>query len=625
MGGLCELLAMSQDERVDQRNLAGRAGPEAPSPRSQQPQRRRAVILYLAATAAVLIALTAADIAAIGLKVSTAGADSADKYSDSIGYCAVMLGIAYYLGRTRNAPGNGKQLNRLGRIISVIPVWALIQIPYFGGLDRSAKRRLCIRNIAITAGSVLVWSLWTDLRSAVTGPVIAMAVLQVGAIALAVVMCRRMPAAGLPPAGMAPLTADDTSRSQAGPPAEMPDGIPPADKIIDVSPLAADARRLYWLTGSLKFDAIFLAVPVLAEIRPLSVGTACAAIVAAFAIAMLIQEDWIRPATGLALALALTSAACFVPVAFGVIGSNDVAALIGWAISAGLFLWLYLRQRRSSGLTDAEVQAASRVGHLPRRQAGLTFHRLAPRLWIRGGLGLVCAIPVVVAGLVNTIFSPPLISGWIQSALDKLYALARDSVDVWLAGARSEERIITALVMPPEPGMWQLSVRGDMLRTGKFSIPLLSPLIVPFGEFLRTRLEVYGEVQMIDETPAGPEAESAERSASMVVMPVDVSYSANILNQVAALGTRMPLLLVAQSIGKRPLGSWPLLASQMRDRGIALPVIDDPVRTIAVLAGATCEKTIYLAPRRDQWGYMAAIYEAFGAISARTRTARAQR
>jgi hypothetical protein len=87
----------------------------------------------------------------------------------------------------------------------------------------------------------------------------------------------------------------------------------------------------------------------------------------------------------------------------------------------------------------------------------------------------------------------------------------------------------------------------------------------------------------------------------------------------------MPLLLVAQSIGKRPLGSWPLLASQMRDRGIALPVIDDPVRTIAVLAGATCEKTIYLAPRRDQWGYMAAIYEAFGAISARTRTARAQR
>jgi hypothetical protein len=119
-------------------------------------------------------------------------------------------------------------------------------------------------------------------------------------------------------------------------------------------------------------------------------------------------------------------------------------AVIGWVIWPAFFLWLHLRQRRSSGLSDAEIQAASRVGHLPRRQAGPTARRVPPPgLWIRGTLGMLCAIPVVIVGLINSIFGVAVISGWIQTALDNLYAFARGSVDAFLADARSEEPVIT--------------------------------------------------------------------------------------------------------------------------------------------------------------------------------------
>ena len=144
-------------------------------------------------------------------------------------------------------------------------------------------------------------------------------------------------------------------------------------------------------------------------------------------------------------------------------------------------------------------------------------------LWIRGTLGMLCAIPVVIVGLVNSIFGIALISGWIQTALDRLYAFARGSVDAFLAGARSEEPVATALATPPDPAMWQISVRGDLLRWGKVCLPPLIPIIVPFGEFLRTRLEVYGEVRMIRETLRHPEAEPAGHESAMVVMPLGVS------------------------------------------------------------------------------------------------------
>jgi hypothetical protein len=221
--------------------------------------------------------------------------------------------------------------------------------------------------------------------------------------------------------------------------------------------------------------------------------------------------------------------------------------------------------------------------------------------------------------LVNTFFGVVVVAGWIQVALDKLYVFASGSAGALLANARSEERIIAALAAPAEPGMWQLHVRGDLLRWGKLYLPLLAPLTVPFGEFLRSRLEVYGEVRMIHETPDRPEAEPTEHQARVVVMPLGVPYSADVLTKVCELATRIPLLLLVVPTGSRPpeqwpLEQWPLLVRQMRDREVALPAMDDPARTIAVLHQAIGKKIVFTAGRRNQWGYTAALHEAFRAI-----------
>jgi hypothetical protein len=85
------------------------------------------------------------------------------------------------------------------------------------------------------------------------------------------------------------------------------------------------------------------------------------------------QEDWIRPTAGVALALALICGICLGSASFGILVlSGAWGAVIGWVIWPVFFCWPYLRQRRSSGLRDAEIQAVGRVGHLPRRQGGPT-------------------------------------------------------------------------------------------------------------------------------------------------------------------------------------------------------------------------------------------------------------
>lgn len=607
---------------------ARRRTAEVPRGQSSSRQRndQRAVAAYRVAVAALLVALAAADFVAFGLEKFRLdnSTSTGDAVAGSAVYCGVMLGIAYYLGRTRYAPGSGQRLRWLGRLFSVVPIWGLIQISAFPGVNRLTKRRLCVRNIAITAGSVLVWSSWNDLRRPVAGSV-AMAVVQVTGIMLAVLMSRKIPATGLPEARKVPSLAGTTTRMQPRSAAEMPDDSPAADEIVDVSPLAAGARRLYWLAGAMKFGTIFLVVlPAASQshFRPFSWGIAGAGILAVLAVTVLMQEDWIRPIVGFALALGLISAICFVPAVFDVLTASAAwQGLLLWIIWPSSFLWLYWRQRRSAGLSDAEIQAASRIGHLPRRQGDPVVRRVPPAgLWVRGIIGMLCAIPVVLAGLVNTIFGVIVIQNWIQAALDKLYAFARGSVGALLAAARSGERITVTLATPPEPEAWQLQVRGDLIYWGKLSFPPLLALSVPFEEFLRARLEAYGQVRMIQEKLRRSSAGSADNEASsLVVMPVGVpngaSYPSDVINKVAALGARMPLLLPVQPIGRRPLEQWRLLAQVMRISGIALPAMGDPIRTIAVLHQATGKKIVFTAQKRNQWGYIAVIHEVFRAIN----------
>ncbi len=50
-------------------------------------------------------------------------------------------------------------------------------------------------------------------------------------------------------------------------------------------------------------------------------------------------------------------------------------------------------------------------------------------------------------------------------------------------------------------------------------------------------------------------------------------------------------------------------------RGVGLPDLDEPERTIAVLHRATGTNVVYLGSERYLWGYLAAIHEAFRAVA----------
>jgi hypothetical protein len=92
-----------------------------------------------------------------------------------------------------------------------------------------------------------------------------------------------------------------------------------------------------------------------------------------------------------------------------------------------------------------------------------------------------------------------------------------------------------ALVTSPEPGAWSLKVRGDLLLWGKVGAQK-----VPFEEFLRTRLETYGDVLRINETPCRSKEEPREHEASIVVMPSEAEKRRARAKATGASRTRSP-------------------------------------------------------------------------------------
>lgn len=586
---------------------------QAPPPARDARRRERRTLNAYRVTAAALLAV---------LVVTSLAIHQADRAAPppaaAVVICAVMLGCAYYLGRTRPPRGRGQRLNWRGRVISVIPGAGLMLLPMLEGLYRLTRRRLYVRNIAICAGWGLIATVGDDPS---TAPGQTMVYLQLAGIVLAVLISRRLPAnvsqppvvpAVAAPAAQPPVPTPaapaSTPAPAAPPPAAIPIPaaappaptlIPAADQIVIVSLVAAAARGLYWLVGGLKLGALFLVLGILApgDVWDFSWGAAIVAgagALAVLAVATLIQEDRIRPTVGAVQALVLVSAICYLPVPFGALtGSQAGQGVSGWVIIAFPLLWLYWRKRRSARLDDAEIQAVGRIGHLHARPAG--SRGLPPfGLWIRGAIAMLGAIPFALVGLANAAFGVPVISDWITAGLDKLYEFARWKVGPLLAGPPDAQRLTVGLAASPEPGAWRVLVRGDLLHWGK-----LGPQRVPFEEFLRTRLEANGEVRMIEPGQGGP--------ADLVVMPIGVPQPGHVLDAVAVLAARAPLLLPVQPIGSQPLRQWPLFVQQMRERGIGLPEMADPVRTIAVLRQASGKTTVYLAARK-QWGYLAVLH-----------------
>lgn len=539
---------------------------------------------------------------------------------------AAMLGLAYWLGRTRPAPGTAQRLNLLGKIISVIPILGLTRIASMTGVYQATKQRLVCRNIAILAA---IWLVGAAFDGADTVAADVAALLAIVAVVLAVVLVRRLPAAyvssaapaapAAPPRPTAPENhrarpADDGPHDHvdaetvvhSAPPAELPE----PTRVADLTPLAAAGRRLYWLVGSVKFGALFLALGILAPNNKVDATwargiVAWIGVLAVLAVAVAIQEGRVRPRRGLLLGGLLVVLVCLGGVAFGAMtGSDAQAGIIGWALWPAICYQPYRQQRKRSGLTDDAIQAASRVGHLPARASRPARRRRTarPAAWISGVAGAICAVPIVLLGLFNSLVGAPLLSDVIGSVLDKLFGLARGSADALLASLDPDQLPVIALASSAEPAAWRLLVRGDLFHFGK-----LGPQRVAFEEFLHTRLEIYGEIHGVRELPA--------QKARLIAMPVCVPYDDDVRSAAWALARQLPLLLLVSPIGSRPLQRWPVLARQFHGGGIDLPVLPDPDATIAVLHLHAGYNVVYQARTRDQWSYVAAIYQALAAIA----------
>ncbi len=378
---------------------------------SQRGDGRRAVMGYRGAAAALLVAL-----AAVGVAEARVAHNAGSTYPVlTVALCAVLVGLAYYLGRTRPAPGTGQRLGPVTRFVSVMPVAGLMFLPEINGLYRLTRRRLYVRNIAIAAG-LLVFEMATQEFGSPAAA--GWAVLQFVALGFAVLTSRKMPAAIVEPAEEAPLArsaatydrldrvrkllakAEDDgctpeeaealtakaaelmarygidrallgalrtetdrqlatalrcqcillTRREPGsrvhvyeaprPAAPTAVSLPPAaDRVVDVSSLAAGIRRLYWLGVAAKFGAVLLALSILSRNNDAESGVlqftwgkgivAGAGVLVAFGIAVLVQEDWIRPAAAVILGLVVISAVCFVPVSFGALTAADAQAGVG--------------------------------------------------------------------------------------------------------------------------------------------------------------------------------------------------------------------------------------------------------------------------------------------------------
>ncbi len=301
-------------------------------------------------------------------------------------------------------------------------------------------------------------------------------------------------------------------------------------------------------------------------------------------------------------------------------GAGALRGVAAWSILPLIFFWRYRRQRRSLGLTDAQVQAASRIGLLPAPPPGKAVRLPSAGLWLRVGAAAACAWPLAYLGLVNSLGGAPVLSDLIDSALEKLNGLIRGST-AGLLVSLDPAKLTIAMAESAEPAAWRLRVRSNLICWGK-----LGPPRVPFEEFLRNRLGVYGAVQPIGE----PDADSAEpgegtesgggalpeRAPALAVLPAGVALRAGVLGKTCALASRVPLLVVPAPLGTRPL-QWPALAEQFRTRGVTVPALAYPTNTVAVLHLPTGENAVYLAPERTQWAYLAAIHAAFEAVAAR--------
>ena len=567
--------------------------------------------------------------------------------------CTALMGLCYRLGRTRPPPEAKQGLKSWARVVTAIPFAGLVLLPMINGLYSVTRHRLLVRQFALIAGLVLAIASVEELDFGDPGWIVA-ATLQMLVLLLAITTTRRLPTSQESPAEPPVVSSATTwtrsntpprpsptptdgaaaglSLSRYGPPAVSTvtgvlagsapageDSVSEADgsrlvepqspcRWVDVSSVADCLRRHYWLAASMKFGAIFFALGLLAPDGPLAFGWGKAIVASvggmiAVGIAVLFQEGRLASLAAVAVTVLTLAVLCLAGVAWGLMtGHTAETALAGWLTLPVIFLIVYRRRLSACGLTHQRISSASHPGVFPARAGEPGGHRA--REWMRRTLAAVVALPVMIVQVINNYLSIPVLSDGIGLALDALYPkLRRLPATVVREDAGPLPRIGFAESAQPEA--WSLRVRGDVLRWGR-----IGPHHVPFAEFLHAFLRPAGETQPGGEHPADPSA--APHPPNITLVTVGVPYRADILDVVASMAVTAPLILLVEPVGRTPVMDWGPPGRALALRGIALPAIRQPRRTLGALRLPGGDTNVYLAERRTQWSYLAVLDEALG-------------
>jgi hypothetical protein len=230
----------------------------------------------------------------------------------------------------------------------------------------------------------------------------------------------------------------------------------------------------------------------------------------------------------------------------------------------------------------------------------------------------VAAFIVSALSFVNLVFrfSVPFVFDWLQSALDRFYSLMLDYLAHAIkvpARAAATPGVNLRYLRPADPGMWQITTRGDLLRWG-----MIGPRSLSFDEFLAIELSKFGHAAGTGKQDPGPRQKPREDGARAL----DVLVVGSGLREPAARPLRpaaMRLVVLAPTsrtavAHNRLRQDWMAVAprhAELLDRLMAAPASNEVIAVLETADGAVA----YAGRSRDQWSYRAMLCHVANACS----------
>lgn len=466
--------------------------------------------------------------------------------------CAAFL-VLGQLGISNPPLPTEPPLSQALLVFATIPFVGLLVLPWWPGLSSRRRKRLILGNVASMIGifGVVITEQMIATPTSPPNALVGWSLIGVGVYSLPPV--RRVLSGGFfntlkladvrkkkpapvgrkspGPPDTAPVVmaaasaAPDVLAAPDAPPVPLAYGAParppPSAKLVDIAGIAAVGRRLHHVLIAIMFVAVYVLASALAASKspPFTwpgaiVGAAIAAYLAVLA-ASLPTSRVLHDNRLLLAPLPLVAVAVCFELA-GLSGPSQIASAAGagLVIFVGPLLFRYYKAARA--LTDSTffvkcMMTRPKILLGARRWHGVPV--LRPGALLRVIPVAITAVIVSALSFVNILlrFSVPFIFDWLQSILDRFYTLTLGFLGRAIkvsGGEATASGVSFRYLRPADPDMWQMTMRGDLLRWG-----MIGPRWLSFDEFLTLELSKFGHVIEADESGGNSPRDASKEPA----------------------------------------------------------------------------------------------------------------